>query len=87
MPVSKKIEQAYVFSKVYDCSKFIPESIVSAGEKALVYLYKGKLTDNLDSLRDTMFCQKLASSKLYIKPEVVPPTSAAARYHCIRVFY
>ena len=26
-------EQAYVFSKAYDCSKFTPESIVSAGEK------------------------------------------------------
>ena len=55
----------------YDCSEFTPESIVSAGEKALVYrlMCEGKLTDNLDSLRYTMFCQKVASSKLYSKPE------------------
>ena len=44
-----------VFSKPYDCSEFTPESIVSSGEKALVCLYKGKLTDNLDSLCYTMF--------------------------------
>ena len=73
----------------YDRSEFTPESIVSAGQKALVYrpMYKGKLTDNLDSLRYTMFCQKVTSSKLYIKPEVLPPTSAAARYHCLWLFY
>ena len=55
----------------YDCSMFTLELIVSAGEKALVCrpMYKGKLTGSLDSLRYTMFCQKLASSKLYIKPE------------------
>ena len=50
----------------YDCSEFTPESIVSDGEKASVYrpMCKGKLTDNLDSLRYNMFCQKVASSKL-----------------------
>ena len=55
----------------YDCSEFTPESIVSAGENGLAYrpTCKGKLIDNLDSLRYTMFCQKVASSKLYIKPE------------------
>ena len=55
----------------FDCSEFTPESIVSTGEKSLVYrpMCKGRLTDNLDSLRYTMFCQKVASSKLYIKPE------------------
>ena len=55
----------------YDCSEFTPESIVSVGKKALVYrlMCKGKLTDNLDSLRYTMFCLKVASSNLYIKPE------------------
>ena len=54
----------------YHCHEFTPESIVSAGEKAMVYrpMCKGKLTDNLDSLRYTMFCQKAASSKLYVKP-------------------
>ena len=36
---------------------------------------------------DTIFCQKVASSKLYIKSEVLPTASAAARYHCLWVFY
>ena len=59
---------------------------MSPGEKAPVCLYKGKLTDNLDSLPCAMFCQKVVSSKLYVKSEVLPPT-AADRYHCLRVFY
>ena len=64
----------------YDSSKFTSESIVSASEKVLVYrpMYKGKLTDNLDFLRYTIFCQKVASSKPYIKPKVLPSTSDEA---------
>ena len=53
----------------------------------MVCLYKWKLTDNLDSLCYTMSCQKVACSKLYNKSKVLPPTSAAARYHCLRVLY
>ena len=52
-------EQVFVFSKADDCTEFTTESIVSAGEKAVVYLYKGKLTDNLDSLRYTCSARQL----------------------------
>ena len=34
-----------------------------------------------------MFCRKIASSKLYIKPDVLPPASAAAKYHFLHVLY
>ena len=33
-----------------------------------------------------MFCDKLVSSKTKIKPEVLPPTLSAAKYHSMRVF-
>ena len=33
-----------------------------------------------------MFCDKLVSSKMQIKPEVLPPTSSAGKYHSMRVF-
>ena len=52
------------FQKLVIVLSSLPESIVSVGEKALVYLYKGKLTDHLDSLNCNMFWQKVASSKL-----------------------
>ena len=35
----------------------------------------------------TIFFQKVASSKLYIKSEALLPTSATARYHCLQLFY
>ena len=33
-----------------------------------------------------MFCDKLVSSKMKIKPEVLPPTSSATKDHSMRVF-
>ena len=56
-----------MFSKAYNCFEFTPESVVSPGEKALVCLHKGKLTDNLESLPYNILCQKVTSSELYIK--------------------
>ena len=78
-------EQAHVFANPGVIIKTISEQITSAGEKALLHLYKGTDDDNMDSHR--MFCQKLASSRFYIKPEVLLPTSAAAKYHSFRVFH
>ena len=39
------------------------------------------------SLCHGMFCQKVASSQFHIKPKVLPPTSATAKYHLFRVFH
>ena len=33
-----------------------------------------------------MFCDKVVSNKMQIKPKVLPPTSSAAKYHSMRVF-
>ena len=79
------LEQAHVFAKSGVIIGTISEQITSAGEKALLHLYKGTDDDNLDSFR--MFCQKVASSRFHIKPEVLPPTSATVKYHSFRVFH
>ena len=76
-----------MFAKSGVIIETISEQIISAGEKALLHLYKGTDDDNLDSLRYRMFCQKMASSRFHIKPEVLLPTSAAAKYHSFRVFH
>ena len=48
--------------------------------------YNGKSTDTLDTLRYHRFCEKVASSSTYIQPQVLPPTSVAAKYHSLRVY-
>lgn len=62
------------------------DDVARAGEKALVILYNGKRADTLDSLRYHRFCEKVASSSTHIEPQVLPPTSGAARFHSLRVY-
>ncbi|KAJ8043143.1 hypothetical protein HOLleu_10106 [Holothuria leucospilota] len=60
--------------------------IVQAGEEALICLYGGIQGEKLDVLRARKFFSKVASSKTSVKLQALPPTSAAARYHSLRVF-
>ena len=68
-------EQADVFAKSGVIMETITEQITSAGEKALLHLYKGTDDDNLDA------------DSISIMVEVVPPTSAAAKYRSFRIFH
>ena len=74
-------QQAITFSNELSSK----EQIVTAGERALAIVYNGK-DDDLDQMRYSMFCDKLVSSMTQIKPEVLPPTTSAAKYHSMRVF-
>ena len=60
--------------------------VVDTGEKILIIVYSGKLTDTLDSLRHQRFCEKVASNRSHVKPQALPPTSAAAKYHSLHVY-
>ena len=62
------------------------DDVIDAGEAALVCLYSGKEGENLDGLRYAKFCDKEATNKVHIRPQTLPPTSAAARYHSMRVY-
>ena len=62
-----------MFAKSSVIIETISEQIASAGEKTLLHLYKGTDDDNLDSLHYEMFCEKMASSRFHIKPEVLHP--------------
>jgi hypothetical protein len=61
--------------------------VVAAGENALVCLYNGKPGEGLNSLRHNRFCEKVATSTSHVQPQSLPPTSAAAKYHSLRVYY
>jgi len=75
--------QATVFSD----QKSEPGEIARAGENAMVVIYKGKTTDTLDKLRHQKFLEKVTVGKTLLHPRVLPPTSAAAKFHSFRVFH
>ena len=75
-------DQASVFNSV----ETSVEEIAKAGENALVCLYNGKPHEKLDELRYRKYCEKLASKKAQVQPQSLPPTSAALRYHSMRVY-
>ena len=77
------LEQA----KVFDSDSASTNDVIDAGEKALLLIYSGKLPDNLDSLRHKYFCEKVASKTSYVKLQSLLPTSAAAKYHSLRVYF
>ncbi|KAG1687728.1 hypothetical protein GQR58_008303 [Nymphon striatum] len=61
--------------------------IADAGEKYLVSILKGDPEETLDQLRLQRFHQKVATNKNAVQPETLPPTSAAIKYHSLRVYY
>lgn len=63
-----------------------PDQIATTGEKALLVLYGGKLDGNLNKLRYQKFCEKTAAKTIQLQSEVLPPTSASAKYHSYRVY-
>ncbi|KAK7088302.1 hypothetical protein V1264_022235 [Littorina saxatilis] len=62
------------------------QDILSAGEKALVLLYNGSSREGLDELRYRLFCSKVAVGTTFVQIHTLPPTSAAARFHSMRVY-
>ena len=57
-----------------------------AGERALVSLYGGANEEGLDSLRYRRFCDNISKGSSHVEPRTLPPTSAAAMYHSLRVY-
>ena len=74
-------EQAKVFN-----SPSTVNDVVLAGENALVSIYGGKPGEKLDGMRYQCYCEKLATKSSQIQPQNLPPTSAAACYHSLRVY-
>ena len=85
----KKFKASSIFheqAKAFDTQSVSMLNVVDAGEKALVIIYNGKSTDTLDSLWYQHFCEKVASKSSNVKPQTLPPTSGAAKYHSLRVY-
>ena len=66
------------------------EDVIFVGEEALVLHYGGSYAEGLYSLRYKRFCDKVPKSISPVDPadpQSLPPTSAAAKYHSLRVYY
>lgn len=63
------------------------EEVAAAGEKAIVALYGGTNDVSLNVLRYQIFQKKVAVAKIFVHPEDLPPTSAAAKFHSYRAYY
>ena len=75
--------QAIVFNNTSASKK----EVVEAGEKAVVCLYNGKSDETLDCLRYPRYCQKVDTNTSQVQPQNLPPTSATATYHSLRVYF
>lgn len=74
-------KQAAIFSNEFSSKKEIEE----AGQAALLIVYGGKHA-NIDRLRHEKFSQKVATSSVFVHPQVLPPTASATKYHSFRVY-
>ena len=61
--------------------------IISAGEKAVVSPYGGEKDESLDMLRNRRFFDKVTQKSSPVEPQTLPPTTTAAKFHSLQVFY
>ncbi len=63
------------------------ESVIQAGEKAMIILYGDDKETSLDALRYKKFRSKTVTSITAVQLNTLPPTSAAMAFHSQRVYY
>ena len=73
--------------KVFLRTNSVKQMIAETGQKLLVDIYNGNAGDTLDKLRLVKYHEKVSTGSKQVQPKVLPPTSAAAKYHSYRVFY
>ena len=83
----KKRAQLYQHAKVFYNANSLKEDVIKEGERALVEVYGGKVSDSLEALQHRRFCEKTAKSTTAVEVKSLPPTSSAAKFHSLRVYY
>lgn len=73
-------------ASVFSSDNASKEEIEFAGEQAAIRIYKGEGSDTLLSLRKRHFLTKAAVSMVCIRPESLPPTPSALKYHSLRAY-
>jgi 5'-3' exonuclease len=76
-------EQAEVFRS----KRATKDDIITAGEKAMAIVYKWNPSDSLDVVRYRRFQALVTTRNKAVLPNMLPPTSAATKYHSLRVYH
>ena len=85
--IKLKGDQSFIkHAKVFLSENANRSEVVEAGEHALVLLYNGRTGETLADLRLRKFHEKTTCSTIPVEPCVLPPTSAAAKYHSLIVY-
>ena len=63
------------------------EDIIKSGERIITNLYGGVPSESLNVLRYKKFANKVVTSKEVIQIHTLPPTTEAAVYQSLRVYY
>ena len=61
--------------------------IIIVGEQTMSILFKGDLNQNLNDLRHKRLIEKISTAKTFVRPEKLPPTISATKYHSLRVYF
>ena len=64
-----------------------PAKVTEAGGKALVLLHGGNIDDCWNTLRHVNYIQKLSACASVMEPYKLPPSSSAAKFHCLRAYF
>ena len=86
----KKFYESHHFrnqAKVFNNASASKKEVIEADEKALVCLYNSKSSGALDCLRYRRYCQIVATNTSQVQPQNLLPTSAAAIYYSLRVYF
>ena len=65
----------------------ISNKINTLSSRAMVILYNRTPRESLDSLHFKRFYEKVSTNTSCIHPQTLPPTSAAAKYHSLLVYF
>ena len=61
-------------------------TVEGTGCKGMVCLFNGGQYESLGSLRYKFLCKKVATASTFVKPERLPPTTSATKFHARRTY-
>ncbi|KAK6186307.1 hypothetical protein SNE40_008369 [Patella caerulea] len=73
-------------AKVF-CSESNPSDVCAAGIKTALYLFGGKDSECIKTLRYRLLSTKIVTSKTFVTPEKLPPSESALKFHSLRCHY
>ncbi len=82
----EKQQSLQMHAEVFMANNSSQQSVVEAGEQILLAVYGGASEASLNVLRYRKFCDKICG-KHEVQANSLPPTSASARFHSMRVYH